>query len=72
MARTKRTSEYQAPAPNVEDVYRGQGGSYLLDPETGLRTLVSRTQPLGEAQVEIESYEVIPDATPVTETSHPD
>lgn len=72
MARTKQASEYQAPAPNVEDVYRGQGGSYLLDPETGLRTLVSRTQPLGEAQVEIESYEVIPDATPDTETSHPD
>jgi hypothetical protein len=26
------------------DQYAGQGGSYTLDPETGLRTLVERTQ----------------------------
>lgn len=72
MTRTKRASEYQASTPNVEDVYRGQGGSYLLDPETGLRTLVSRTKALGDAQVEIDSYEVNPDATPDTEASHSD
>jgi hypothetical protein len=29
----------------VVDEYQGQGGSYLLDPETGIRTLVERTLP---------------------------
>jgi len=27
------------------DEYSGQGGSYLLDPETGKRTLIKRTLP---------------------------
>ncbi len=27
----------------MEDEYAGQGGSYLLDPKTGKRTLVERT-----------------------------
>ena len=27
------------------DEYNGQGGSYLLDPETGKRTLIKRTLP---------------------------
>lgn len=27
-----------------DDIYAGQGGSYLLDPATGLRTLVQRTE----------------------------
>ena len=27
------------------DEYSGQGGSYLLDPETGKRTLIQRTLP---------------------------
>lgn len=31
-----------APEP---DPYEGQGGSYTLDPLTGRRTLVERTQP---------------------------
>lgn len=28
----------------MTDNYHGQGGSYLLDPATGQRTLVERTQ----------------------------
>ncbi len=27
------------------DEFQGQGGSYILDPETGIRTLVKRTLP---------------------------
>ena len=29
----------------MSDEYSGQGGSYLLDPETGKRTLIKRTLP---------------------------
>lgn len=29
----------------MKDEYSGQGGSYLLDPETGIRTLIKRTLP---------------------------
>ena len=29
----------------MKDEYSGQGGSYLLDPETGKRTLIKRTLP---------------------------
>ena len=29
---------------NTDDEFAGQGGSYVLDPETGKRTLVERTQ----------------------------
>ena len=45
-------SEQLTPEPSVQpcslslvDEYQGQGGSYLLDPETGIRTLVERTLP---------------------------
>lgn len=31
--------------PSLIDEYHGQGGEYLLNPKTGKRTLVSRTQP---------------------------
>jgi hypothetical protein len=30
---------------SVVDEFHGQGGSYLLDPATGIRTLVERTKP---------------------------
>lgn len=34
------------PAPSIlVDEFHGQGGSYLRDPETGVRTLISRTLP---------------------------
>lgn len=29
----------------MADEHRGEGGSYLLDPETGERTLIKRTLP---------------------------
>jgi len=29
----------------IVDEYWGQGGSYLLDPKTGKRTLIERTEP---------------------------
>ena len=35
----------EAPALSVVDEFHGQGGSYLLDPATGIRTLVERTEP---------------------------
>lgn len=31
------------------DEFHGQGGSYVLDPKTGKRTLVERTQEAAEA-----------------------
>ena len=33
------------PVPSLVDEYQGQGGSYLLDPKTGKRTLIERTEP---------------------------
>ena len=35
----------QAAALSVVDEFHGQGGTYLLDPATGIRTLVERTKP---------------------------
>ena len=34
----------------MKDEYSGQGGSYLLDPETGKRTLIQRTLPTAPPQ----------------------
>lgn len=47
MTKVKRTAPDAAPvqadaAP--PDRYAGQGGSYVMDPETGVRTLVERTE----------------------------
>lgn len=36
----------EAPEP-AADPHAGQGGSYTLDPATGLRTLVARTAETG-------------------------
>ena len=33
------------------DEYSGQGGSYLLDPETGKRTLIKRTLPADTQEI---------------------
>jgi len=44
----EQSSEDQSSQPtplSVVDEYAGQGGTYLLDPETGIRTLVERTLP---------------------------
>ena len=35
----------QPTPPSVVDEFHGQGGSYLLDPTTGKRTLLERTAP---------------------------
>jgi hypothetical protein len=35
----------EAAPLSVVDEFHGQGGSYLLDPATGIRTLVERTKP---------------------------
>ena len=40
------------------DDFNGQGGSYLLDPETGKRTLVERTQE-AEQPAQIEQPEAV-------------
>ena len=44
----------------MEDVNHGKGGTYLLNPETGERKLLQRTQP---AQPETTSTEVVTDGT---------
>jgi len=50
------------------DEFWGQGGSYLLDPKTGIRTLVERTEP---AQPSDNTPEELSNATPVSQTSNP-
>jgi len=35
----------EPPASILVDEFHGQGGSYIRDPETGVRTLISRTLP---------------------------
>jgi hypothetical protein len=65
--RRSKVQEYQAPEPIVVDAYQGQGGSYILDSETGVRTLVQRTLP-PEMAGQIETQEVTSDATSDTQT----
>ena len=38
------TGLVEVAALSVVDEFHGQGGSYLLDPATGIRTLVERTK----------------------------
>ena len=42
---TQPRSLVEATPLSVVDEFHGQGGSYLLDPATGIRTLVERTKP---------------------------
>ena len=42
---TPRPSLVEATPLSVVDEFHGQGGTYLLDPATGIRTLVERTEP---------------------------
>lgn len=37
------------------DEYHGQGGTYLLDPKTGKRQLIERTEPDATPQPEVTS-----------------
>ena len=47
------------------DEYKGQGGSYLVDPKTGKRKLVERTQPAPHPTSEVASHGISSDpATP--------
>jgi hypothetical protein len=39
---------------NMEDEYQGQGGTYLLDPKTGKRKLIERTEPAQPSEPEPE------------------
>jgi len=48
----------------MKDEYSGQGGSYLIDPETGKRTLIQRTLPADPPQEN--------GTTPSTETTDSD
>lgn len=68
--RRLKVQEYQASEPIVVDAYQGQGGSYILDSATGVRTLVQRTLP-PEMAGEPEIQEVISDATSDTQTPDP-
>lgn len=52
----------------IEDEYRGQGGSYLLDPKTGIRKLVERTEP---AQPSDTTPEDLSNGTDRQEDVHP-
>jgi hypothetical protein len=38
----------------MEDEYQGQGGTYLLDPKTGKRKLIERTEPATASEPQAE------------------
>jgi hypothetical protein len=50
----------------MQDEYTGQGGSYLLNPKTGKRKLVERTepasQPMSEASTDATAEPQTPDS----------
>jgi hypothetical protein len=48
------------------DEYWGQGGSYLLNPKTGKRTLIERTEPAQSPELPTED---LSDATTVTQAA---
>ena len=48
------------------DEYHGQGGSYLLNPKTGKRQLIERTEPVATPQPEVTS-----DAAPNSQAPDP-
>ena len=52
----------------MEDVNHGKGGTYLLDPKTGERKLLQRTQP---AQPDTTSTGVVTDGTEDESTPSP-
>jgi hypothetical protein len=51
----------------MEDEYQGQGGSYLLNPKTGKRKLIERTEPANPSQPD----EVESNAAPEPQTPDP-
>ena len=48
------------------DEYHGQGGTYLLNPKTGKRQLIERTEPDAQPQPEVTS-----DAAPDSQAPDP-
>jgi hypothetical protein len=50
------------------DEYWGQGGTYLLDPKTGKRTLIERTEPAQPSEPQTED---LSNAAPKPETPDP-
>jgi hypothetical protein len=53
---------------NLIDEYSGQGGTYLLDPKTGKRKLIERTEPAQFSEPQIEE---LSNAATDTETPNP-
>jgi hypothetical protein len=53
----------------MQDEYDGQGGSYLLNPKTGKRKLIERTQPaslpMSEASTDATAEPQTPDSDQV-------
>jgi hypothetical protein len=45
---TKKQQGEPVPATPVPDEHAGKGGSYVRNPETGVRTLMERTKDRGE------------------------
>jgi len=52
----------------MEDEYHGQGGTYLVDPKTGKRKLIERTEP---AQPSDNTPEELSNGTSEPQTSDP-
>ena len=50
------------------DEYQGQGGTYLLDPKTGKRKLIERTEPANPSEPQTE---VTSNAAPEPQTPDP-
>jgi hypothetical protein len=44
----------------MNDEFAGQGGTYILDPETGKRTLVRQTAPRGSEAKPLQAQEPAP------------
>jgi hypothetical protein len=53
---------------NMVDEYWGQGGTYLLNPKTGIRKLIERTEP---AQPSDNTPEELSNGTSEPQTSDP-
>lgn len=52
----------------IRDEYWGQGGTYLLDPDTGKRKLIERTEPAQPSELQPED---LSDGTDCKEGLHP-
>ena len=62
-----KANENNANAAHVVDEFSGMGGSYSLDPNTGRRTLITRTKSLAEADAEAKVAEAVTAADKASE-----